>query len=781
VPAAAFALLALVPAAAQAATLRAAEAERIRCAERLVDGPGTDRLTYTAERAGLVTLRLRAASGDWDLALFTPAGGRGEASASAGPTERVTVFLSAGESLVAQACRRTGGAETAELDVDLFPYTPPATRTPAALVEVPLDAPWRLPALEATGVDVTHAHDGDSAKVVLYGEADRQRLRAAGFTWRTITPDLRAYDQWLARAAPPSTRALPSGRVEYRRLADYQQELKALAEQYAHVRHFEVGRSLENRPIEAVEIGARADAGDNGRPVLAVFGLHHAREWPSGEMPMEFAIDLARGYATGDPRIRELLLRARVIVIPVVNPDGFVVSRSVEGFDDGDERPFELTAAEAVSDAGAYKRKNCRPNVAGDPAPCATRTSQGVDLNRNYGAYYGGEGSSTNPAAQNFRGAGPFSEPESEAIHRLSSTRSIVNVISHHTFTDEGVWLRQPGFCFGSEPCGADDVTPDEAGMRALGDSMGAATGWLSELGWDIGEITGATEDWNYFATGAYGYTPEQRGPNFHPAFAQAVAAEYDGTAPGAQGGVREALLRAAEQAADPAGHAVLTGAAPAGSVLRLRKAFATPTSIEGLVVQDQLDIPLTVPASGRFEWHVNQSTRPLSTQPEAYRLTCEANGASRDVVVRRGQTLDLGDACAPQQPGGGQPGGQPAQPTTATPAPTRTAPATQPRRRTTTFRLAAFRAAFSARTLNRRRRISVRLRVDGVLRNVVVRLVDARGRTIASRRFARLARDGRVTLLARRRARAGRHRLVVTARTASGRTLRATRAVRVR
>ena len=49
--------------------------------------------------------------------------------------------------------------------------------------------------------------------------------------------------------------------------------------------------------------------------------------------------------------------------------------------------------------------------------------------------------------------------------------------------------------------------------MKALGDAMAAATGWTSELGYaTLGDITGATEDWNYFAQGTYGYTPEARG-----------------------------------------------------------------------------------------------------------------------------------------------------------------------------------------------------------------------------------------------------------------------------
>ena len=87
-------------------------------------------------------------------------------------------------------------------------------------------------------------------------------------------------------------------------------------------------------------------------------------------------------------------------------------------------------------------------------------------------------------------------------MHQFSSGIHPTVFITNHTFTNEGVWLRQPG-----SPTSIT-VTPDEQAMKALGDAMAAATGWQSELGWTLGEITGATEDWNYFAQGTYGYTP---------------------------------------------------------------------------------------------------------------------------------------------------------------------------------------------------------------------------------------------------------------------------------
>ena len=59
-------------------------------------------------------------------------------------------------------------------------------------------------------------------------------------------------------------------------------------------------------------------------------GAHHAREWPSAEHTIEFAFDLLQSYDRGRRRrrARDLLSRSRVILVPVVNVDGFKISRA---------------------------------------------------------------------------------------------------------------------------------------------------------------------------------------------------------------------------------------------------------------------------------------------------------------------------------------------------------------------------------------------------------------------------------------------------------------------
>jgi len=622
--------------------------------------------------------------------------------------------------------------------------------------------------------------------VVVYSAAERATLLSAGFAFTVreadmVGADRRHLDDTLAQArrAAAGMRALPSGRTAYRTYADYGTDLKALVDGGAgFVRRVEIGRSLEDRPIEGVEIADGVERSDDGRPTFLVLGVHHAREWPAGEMPMEFATDLVKSFKAGDARVKALLAAIRVVIVPIVNPDGFSVSRTAGPLPGADDESF-ATIAFALTDALAYKRKNCRATAApAQASPCASRPAgQGVDPNRNYGAYWGGIGSSTDPTSQGFRGPSPYSEPESEAVHQISSKRNIVTLITHHTFTDGGTWLRQPGFCMvGAAGCSAsEDVVPDEDGMRALGDAMGAASGWASELGWAIGEITGATEDWNYFAASAYGYTPEQRGVNFHPSFATAVIAEYDGSRPGAAGGVRESLLRAAEQSGDRRFHSVITGSAKPGATLRLKKSFDTATSIAGLVVKDTLDLTLTVPASGRYTWDVNPSTRPLSTSPEAYTMTCESGGTVADtkaVVVGRAASVTV-DLCGGSTPAGAGP----AAPGTAT-GPGGSSPTAGPGTR---FSFGISRSKLTARIVNRLRRFNIGVRVTGgPLTKVSARL--RRGKRVVARgTLEKVTTRAKVPLRRTAKLRRGFYVLELTATNAAGTRVKASKQLRVR
>ena len=250
--------------------------------------------------------------------------------------------------------------------------------------------------LQRLGLDLTEHGDSDSVEAVLHGRADAKKLSDAGLAYDVEVADLGAQakanrdaDQKF-KSLNPKTH-LPSGANEYRRLPDYELELKRLAMQYPGlVKPITLhNRTIEGREVQGIEI-TKDPGADDGKPIFLQLGVHHAREWPSSEHAMEFAYDLLRGYGS-DARTTRLVDGVRTIVVPLVNPDGFNVSREAQH-----------SGASAAFDVFDYemKRKNCRPS----PVPayasgsCADNPAggwSGVDPNRNYGGLWGGGGAST--------------------------------------------------------------------------------------------------------------------------------------------------------------------------------------------------------------------------------------------------------------------------------------------------------------------------------------------------------------------------------------------------
>ncbi len=133
--------------------------------------------------------------------------------------------------------------------------------------------------------------------------------------------------------------------------------------------------------------------------------------------------------------------------------------------------------------------------------------------------------------------------------------------------------------------------------------------GYANIHGWQLYDTTGTTEDWSYNATGGFGYTFEIGANEFHPPFPEVVD-EYLGAGKYQGKGNREAYLIALEHAVDTRYSGILTGKAPRGATIRLRKTFRTPTW-EGSF-RDRIDTPIEVDRDGSFEWIVNPSTRPV-------------------------------------------------------------------------------------------------------------------------------------------------------------------------
>ncbi len=427
----------------------------------------------------------------------------------------------------------------------------------------------------------------------------------------------------FAGVAEAQTSPLPTGRTTYRDMPETIAELHALAAQYPdRVKLIKLSRqSLLGRDIEGIEIAHRVND-DDGRPVFYVGGVLHSREWPSNDFAMEFAHDLLMNDGN-DARITAMLDKGRVTVVPMQNPDGYDVSRrNVNG--------------------NQQKRGNCRfsPGQIPTQAQCdaANSVNAGINNNRNFLPFWGGNGSSSNPNNTNYRGEAPLSEPENQAYADYLATHNVTLGIDMHT-PDKRLLSVQSSL---NEP----RVLADQATYVNLTNSIADK----NLVGWPHGpwtnvyyEATSTEEEQTYYAYGAFGFTteatPGYSGTNtYHPPY-QAVIDNYWGIGqyPGAT--IRGTLLDMLEASQKPELHSRLTGTAPPGVTLTASKDFRLDTAptqwVTGGPTNEIHSFPthlrysMTVPASGKIDWHLNPSLRPSQYTSEfvdeSYTVTCTA------------------------------------------------------------------------------------------------------------------------------------------------------------
>jgi hypothetical protein len=501
-----------------------------------------------------------------------------------------------------------------------------------SIVRVRVDSPAEAGYL-MSNFDETHNHGPNEIELLLW-PGDLAELDSLGLDYEVVVEDLVAHDRALAAAAEDATPVAQPGpdRTDYRRLADYNAEMQELADKNKGlVELFEMPRpSLEGRTIYGVEIAANVGSKDDGRPIFYMDAVHHAREWPASEFTMIYAHYLAEKFGK-DPVVTSLLKKARVILVPVVNVDGFDYSRE-------SITSAHPTVATQTSPLGAangfegYWRKN-RRSLTGVTIPAAQKNpdAYGVDPNRNYSYLWGDNqgGSSGNQLDTTYRGEAPFSEPEVANVRDLVLSRNVTGVITNHTY--QSSVLRAGG-----------GDSPEDAMLKSLGQKMADVLGYQNNgtVGYPT---TGTTDDWAYAVVGAVGFTIEHGTQGFHPPYGDFVATHNEKTS--------EAFTIMLDAAADPKYHSVLSGRVVGGPAkLTLTKTMKVPLSegnpIGKEFVTEKLEYTISTDKNGRFEWHVGPSTSPWSKKKASYTLKITQKGGAwmkMPVTLDRGERLDLG------------------------------------------------------------------------------------------------------------------------------------------
>jgi carboxypeptidase T len=346
-----------------------------------------------------------------------------------------------------------------------------AAATTRVAISVDCEAPAGCSLAESLALDVWSETRGPGIPLDVVVESSAlARLDAAGVAWQTVVPDIDA------AAAEERTR-IQGARVtdggddwftEYKNFDAISAHLALLAARSPELASVEtIGRSIQGRPLLAMRIGGTAP---DAKPML-INGTQHAREWIAAMVTTCVADRLVRGYAT-DPAIHAFVDHTELWVVPVVNPDGYQHSWG----------------------SNRYWRKN-------------RRGTHGVDLNRNYGVAWGGDGSSSREGSEVYRGLTAFSEPESRALRDLALREQIAIHVDFHAY---GQLLLYP-WSYTRTPAA------DRAKYAAVGDRMASAIAathqsrYTLQSGADLYAAAGTMSDWMYGEAHALSFTIELR------------------------------------------------------------------------------------------------------------------------------------------------------------------------------------------------------------------------------------------------------------------------------
>jgi len=319
------------------------------------------------------------------------------------------------------------------------------------------------------GIDVTSIDQSGRSINVLVNETDLNNIKSLGFKSDIVLADADAFARKLRN----------SGYLDHFHNYDQMlQEMQEIVTNHPDLALLEdIGNSYEKTigkggyDIWALKISDNVQL-EEDEPEVFYMANMHAREIITPEIIMYFMHYLIDNYGT-DPYATYLVNNRQIWLCPTFNPDGheYVFSGS---------NPYDYSDP-------MWWRKNKRDNNNNgyfDP------DSDGVDLNRNFGYMWGYDdyGSSPYPTSNTYRGTGPFSEPESQAIRDFVIKHNFIITLSFHSHSQ--LWLYPWGY--------TSTHTPDHNIFEILADSCVSYNGYEPETGYGLYPVNGDTDDWLY-------------------------------------------------------------------------------------------------------------------------------------------------------------------------------------------------------------------------------------------------------------------------------------------
>jgi carboxypeptidase T len=235
-----------------------------------------------------------------------------------------------------------------------------------------------------------------------------------------------------------------------------------------------IGKTLEGREILAIKISDNPRQ-DELEPVFLVNAMHHAREIMTPEITTDMVKYLTSNYGKNG-EVTKWVDSTEIWVVPMFNLDG----------------------NNKMWTEDSLWRKN-------------TRGGFGVDINRNYPTGWNTcNGSSNTQSAQDYRGTGPASEPETQAMMKLVAAIKPVFSISYHSYSEIVIYP------FGCRP----KKTPTEEAVESIGAEMGKKLGYKPGTAWELlYNADGGDIDWMYVEHQVIPYVIEVNSTwdGFHP------------------------------------------------------------------------------------------------------------------------------------------------------------------------------------------------------------------------------------------------------------------------